>query len=165
MEIGVTPPSGTPATGVQLTTTVISPDGHQSPLTPSLAGEGKWLASFAATDQPGDYQVEVTATLDGQSLGSAKARFLVPRQDLELDRPGADPALLAQLAKLTEQVGGMSYAPEELPALIRQLADAPPEIRTEVTERKTFWDTWPFLLLFVSVVGTEWYLRKRWGLV
>ncbi len=165
IEVGVSPPGGEGANQVELAMVVIGPDGVPVPMTPNPSAEGKWLTTFTGTDQPGDYQVQVTATLNGQTFGSARARFLVPRQDLELDRPGADPALMAQMAKLTEPSGGMSYAPEELPSLIRKLADTPPEIRTEVTERRTYWDTWQFLLVFVTVVGTEWYLRKRWGLV
>ena len=37
----------------------------------------------------------------------------------------------------------------------RKLAQQQPELKTEVIERRTYWDTWPFLLLFVSVVGTD----------
>ncbi len=29
----------------------------------------------------------------------------------------------------------------------------------------TAWDAWSFYLLLVGLLGSEWYLRKRWGLV
>jgi len=29
----------------------------------------------------------------------------------------------------------------------------------------TLWDSWPTLLTFVGLLSTEWFLRKRWGLV
>jgi uncharacterized membrane protein len=165
IKVGIEPPSGKEQAAVELNVAVKTPDGTPHSLTPSPLAEHQWLTTFAITDQPGDYLVEVTARLDGATLGSARARFLVPRQDLELDRPGADPALLAQLARITEGAGGQALAPEELPSLVKKLAATPPKIKTEVTQRRTFWDTWQFLLVFVAVVTTEWFLRKRWGLV
>jgi hypothetical protein len=45
---------------------------------------------FAETQQAGDYTVVVSATRAGEELGTAKARFLVYEQDLELDNAAAD---------------------------------------------------------------------------
>ena len=44
-------------------------------------------------------------------------------------------------------------------------AEKPPELKQEVIAKVTYWDTWPFFLVFVGLIGTEWFLRKRWGLV
>jgi hypothetical protein len=107
----------------------------------------------------------VTAKNGDEVLGTAKARFLVPDQDLELDRPAAEPSLMAQLAEMTKPAGGAALAAEELPDLLKRLADKPPELKQEVIAKVTYWDTWPFLLLFVGLLGIEWFLRKRWGLV
>jgi hypothetical protein len=52
-----------------------------------------------------------------------------------------------------------------LPSLLRNLAEKPQELKEEVLDKKTYWDTWPFFLLFVGLLGVEWFLRKRWGLV
>ena len=107
----------------------------------------------------------VTAKDGGEELGTAEARFLVPDQDLELDRPAAEPRLMAQLAEMTKPAGGAALAAEELPDLLKRLADKPPELKEEVIAKVTYWDTWPFFLLFVGLLGAEWFLRKRWGLV
>jgi hypothetical protein len=72
---------------------------------------------------------------------------------------------MAQLARMTADSGGRALAPEELPQLLAELADRQPEVKQEVLQRVTYWDTWPFFLLFVALLGIEWYLRKRWGLV
>lgn len=114
---------------------------------------------------PGDYVIAVTARQGTEVIGTAEARFLVPDQDLELDRPAAEPTLMAQLAEMTKGAGGAALAPEELPDLLKRLADEPPELKEEVIARVTYWDTWPFFLLFVGLLGSEWFLRKRWGLV
>jgi len=84
---------------------------------------------------------------------------------LELDNAAADPTLLASLAEMTKAAGGQSLAPEELPDLLRRMLEKPPELEVEVQTKKTPWDTWPFFLLFVCLISTEWYLRKKWGLV
>jgi hypothetical protein len=72
---------------------------------------------------------------------------------------------MAQLAEMTAAAGGKALAPEELPTLLATLAAEPPKLHEEVVAKTTYWDTWPFFLVFVALLGTEWYLRKRWGLV
>ena len=60
---------------------------------------------FAETQQAGDYTVEVTAARAGEDLGTAKARFLVYEQDLELDNAAADPTPAGQPGQ-SERAGG-----------------------------------------------------------
>ncbi len=124
-----------------------------------------WGATFRDTAAAGDYRIVVTAREGNNVLGKAEARFLVPQQDLELDRPAAEPTLMAQLADMTKPAGGAALAAEELPGLLKRLAAQPPEVKEEVIKKVTYWDTWPFFLMFVGLLGTEWYLRKRWGMV
>lgn len=165
IEVGATPPDDDPNAVIDFEVAITMPNGSVQPLVTAATDTGRRAGTFAATDQPGDYVAVVIASIDGEELGTARARFLVPTQDLELDRPGAEPSLLASLARQTEAAGGEALAPEELPALVRKLAKEEPELKTEVIKRVTYWDKWPFLLVFVGVVGVEWFLRKRWGLV
>lgn len=165
IEVGATPPDDNPNAVIDFDVSITAPDGSLLPIITAATEAGRRAGTFATTDLPGDYVAEVKASIDGKPLGEARARFLVPTEDLELDRPGAEPSLLAGLAKQTEAVGGQALAPEELPALVRKLANEQPELKTEVIKRVTFWDKWPFLLLFVGLVSLEWFLRKRWGLV
>ncbi|HWA99382.1 MAG TPA: glutamine amidotransferase [Pirellulales bacterium] len=118
--------------------------------------------TFAETQPPGDYMIRVTGTHGDDLIGAAQARFLVFNQDLELDNPAADRALLESLAAMT---GGHSVAPEQLPSLLDELGKATDRLRVEVQSKTTLWDTWPFFGLFVGLLGVEWYLRKKWGLV
>src|SRR5262249_3986764 len=101
----------------------------------------------------------------GAPIGTAKARFLVFEQDLELDNAAADPTLLASLSAATKDVGGQALAPEELPELLKRILEKPAEMEVETLVKHTPWDTWPFFVLFVGVISVEWYLRKKWGLV
>jgi hypothetical protein len=153
-----------PIASARFEAVVQTPDGKSVAVPPAKAGDD-WGATFRETAAAGDYRLVVTARDGNTQLGKAEARFLVPQQDMELDRPAAEPALMAQLADMTKAAGGAAHAAEELPSQIKQLAAKPPEIKEEVMAKVTYWDTWPFFLLFVGLLGVEWYLRKRWGLV
>lgn len=140
-------------------------DGTTVSIRPSRRGEHS-VANFAETAMPGDYRVTVAATDDGgQLIGTAQARFTVPDRDMELDQPAAEPTLLASLANLTGDAGGQGLAPEELPDLLEQLLSRTTEFEEEIRQQQTLWDTWPVFLTLVGLLGSEWYLRKRWGMV
>ncbi len=162
--VGARSPQGEPVRGARFTAEVLLPDGSKQKI--NLVQQGEQASGdFEATTATGDYAIQVTAAQDATTLGSAKARFLVYEQDVELDNAAADPTLLASLSAMTKDAGGQSLAPEELPDLLKRMAEQPPEMEVEAQVKHTPWDTWPFFLLFVSVISVEWYLRKRWGLV
>jgi hypothetical protein len=162
--LGAEDAQGEPIDTAKFQVVVEKPDGSKADARPAKT-ESEWVASFRETAEPGDYKI-VVAGKDGEAvLGTAEARFLVPDQDLELDRPAAEPSVMAQLAEMTKLDGGAALAAEELPDLLKRLAEKPPELKEEVIAKTTYWDTWPFFLLFVGLLGTEWFLRKRWGLV
>lgn len=81
----------------------------------------------------------------------------VTAERLEL---ASDAALMSRLAEVS---GGV-----ELPlapgSVLERLVDAEPKVRRR-TEQVTLWDTWWFLLAFAAVIGAEWILRKRAGLM
>jgi uncharacterized membrane protein len=143
---------------------VEKPDGTLESAIASRRG-GASAASFAETATPGDYRITVTARNGGQSVGTATARFSVSDQDVELDQPAAEPSLLASLAGMTADAGGAAVAPEELPDLLERLKSKAQEFDEEIVETITLWDRWPPLIVFVGLLSTEWFLRKKWGLV
>jgi uncharacterized membrane protein len=162
--VGADNPQGEPVAGAQFDVSIQTPEGKSESVRTVKTGDG-WSAAYRNTAKPGDYRIIVKAKDGGTDLGNAEARFLVPNQDVELDRPAAEPTLMAQLADMTKPAGGAALAAEELPDLLRRLANKPPELKEEVTAKVTYWDTWPFFLTVVGLLGGEWYLRKRWGLV
>ncbi|MGI9427043.1 MAG: glutamine amidotransferase [Bythopirellula sp.] len=143
---------------------IAGPDGKITTLRASRRGE-KFVASFDETAEPGDYRIVVAAKEGGGLLGTAEARFTVPDRDMELDQPAAERTLLASLANITGDAGGEGLAPEKLPELLEQLQSRTAEFEEEIQQQRTLWDTWPVFLSLVGLLGTEWYLRKRWGLV
>lgn len=142
---------------------LVRPDGSRLPLRLSRAGD-KWTGAASDTQNAGDYRIEVSGLAGGASLGQASGRFVVHDQDLELDNPAARPALLAGLSKITAPAGrAVPY--EDFPKLLEELKNKPPELKIESQTKATPWDTPWFFLAVVGLLSTEWYLRKRWGLV
>ena len=156
---GIDSSSGDVAADVQFSANVKRPDGSLQTVRMVRQGEGV-RGSILDTRQAGDYVIEVEAAGGDQPTGAARARFLVFDQDLELDNPAADPALMATMAKMT---GGKKLAPEQLAGLLRQLQEESHDLEVTTEEKQTLWDKWPFFLFFVALLGTEWFLRKKWG--
>jgi hypothetical protein len=123
---------------------------------------------------PGEYTVTVTATgsdADGKPVkGEATARFLAYADvsDEQLKK-AADHDVLRRLATAG---GGKFLRLEDLPGFLRELKAEPlpvtkPKPRYLPDWRRDhsggFLPGW--LVLFVALLGTEWGLRRAWGLV
>lgn len=163
LTFGANTPDGIPITDAEFDVAVINPKGESQKVS-ALRLDNKFSADFRQSEHPGDYWVSVTArSKNGQPIGSATSRFLVDERDLELDNSAADHALLAELASLT---GGRVVAPEQHGAFLERLQKEG-LVRREETEvtRRPLWDNWPFLIVFVTLLATEWTIRKLRGLV
>jgi uncharacterized membrane protein len=155
---------GDPLKTAEFAVQVIKPDGTSETVRTSPRADAS-IGSFSATSAPGDYKIVVSARDSGETVGTASARFSVSDQDVELDQPAAEPVFLASLANITANAGGQGLAPEELPYLLEKLKSRADQFEEEIVETLTLWDRWPMMLAFVGLLSTEWFLRKRWGLV
>jgi uncharacterized membrane protein len=165
---GAASASGEPISGATLRAEWILPDGQRRPLSLHRDGDS-WAGMIDAVEQPGDYAIEVSAELEGQPIGTALGEFLVFDRDIELSNPAADHDQLARLAAMTQDAGGRLVAPEQVPGLLEQLRDQPPEMDIEIQTKWQLADTprdaWSLLLLLVGLLTAEWTLRKKWGMV
>lgn len=156
---GAQTPEGEPVTDTTFTGEVILPNGQRRPF--ALHRQTvDFTGSFLETSQPGDYTIEVKTARS--ELGTARARFLVHKTDLELDNPAADPGLLSSLASVSS---GKLLAPEQLKGALEDLGKQDLNLEVETEQKTDLWDNAWVLLLFVSLLSVEWFLRKRWGLV
>jgi hypothetical protein len=161
-DVGITTPEGTLPAGVAFEASVVSPSGQRRPVRVVRRGE-TFSGQITECVEPGDWKLVVVGTRpNAAALKECTRRFTVFRQDLELANPRANPLLMKQLAEVT--TGGVRL-PEELPAVLEEIASRPPEFETREQWSATPWDTWPMLLLLAGCLCTEWTLRKRWGLV
>lgn len=141
---------------------VYNPKGEPKQLSIQQAGPDH-TARFTEALAPGEYAAEVQATENGTSVGTpARTRFIVYEHDLELHNPAADPAFAAELAETT---GGENVKSEELGDFLRRLLkkDLQPDNARLTTI--SLWDNWFFLVLFVTIMTIEWFVRKTRGLV
>ncbi len=149
-----------------LTVELVSPNGQRSPVRLTREGED-WSGTWESLEEPGEYQMEVTAQVAGESIGQNSARFTVQDLDLELSDPAANPEQLLQMSRVTQDAGGRGMTPEELPALLQKLRQEPPEMEIDVESKwrlgDSRWDAWTFFLVFVGLLTGEWFLRKEMG--
>ncbi|HWB09392.1 MAG TPA: glutamine amidotransferase [Pirellulales bacterium] len=161
--VGAETAQGQPIADAQFEAHVVLPGGDRADVRLRRDGTNSALSgTFLDTQGVGDYTIVVEATRNREPIGSARARFLVFEQDLELSNPAADVGALESLAAMTS---GKAVAPEQLPKLLAEIKEGTKELEVETQSKDTLWDNWGFLLCFVGLLVVEWFLRKKWGLV
>lgn len=91
---------------------------------------------------------------------SQEIRFMVFSENLEETEVATDTGLLQRLC---EASGGRLLTPAELPNLLKQLRENLPEAAPK-TKLTSVWDrAWVFYVIG-ALLGSEWFLRRRWGL-
>ena len=155
-----------PAQDPDLQVTVTGPEGAKFPLETFATDEpGDYRATFTPAHE-GSYRIEAQAALAGTDLGKSDANFLValPSGENEDGRPRNE--LLRTIAAQTK---GLFTSHEELNAdhwtdfhsQMEQLAPSTIVARSRVA----LWNS-PFVFaIVVLLLGTEWWLRRTWGLV
>lgn len=162
--------TGDPIPDAAFQAKLIVPDGSTTPVDLTM-GEGRGLGTIDRDliDTAGIYTIEVAASEQNRAIGSSQAQFMVYDRDKEKSNPAGDPDQLARLANRTADWGGRLLQPEEFGDLLEQIATQTPDMKIEIPSKwqlgNTLNDALVFLLLFVGSLTTEWFLRKRWGLV
>lgn len=175
--VGIRGKAGTDLENGNYTVEVVRPDGSKSNLTVSKNG-GEIRGRFENTDKAGEYKLVVKGEgkdADGtQIVGEASARFLVYEEDQEMARLAADPRFMENLGRS----GGGTHAGDRgdrIQEFLRSLLDKPPQMDRNDFQLYPDWRNMEasatgsgflslFYLLFVLILGTEWFLRRSWGL-
>ena len=117
----------------------------------------------------GVHRIVIEAKKDGQFVGRGEREFVILDRDKEKANPAANPQQMARLAGQTAEYGGAAVQPEELAAVLDEFIANPPikkiEIPTSYRFGERMYDASFFLVAFVVLLGIEWGLRKKWGLV
>ncbi|MYH82563.1 VWA domain-containing protein [Candidatus Poribacteria bacterium] len=124
-----------------------------------LGEDGLYTARFIP-NQYGEYTVTATGTLAGESLGEQQTLFEVKASYAEFSNAELNVPLLKTLAEVS---GGKYYAMEEAAQLVNQIP-----LVESATSKITDVDIWDIPLIFgavIALLGFEWFLRKRGGLV
>jgi uncharacterized membrane protein len=151
----------TPAPDAQVQAHVIGPNGFSAmvDMQPAPSSPGVFQADFTG-DQPGSYVAEVTAQRAGQEIGSDTVAFqrldgVAENFHTEQNRP-----LLEELAS---QTGGKYWKPEDLNKLPGEIPYSAAGIT--MRETKELWDMPIIFFLVILLRFSEWFLRRKWGIV
>jgi uncharacterized membrane protein len=115
-----------------------------------------------APPAPGPYKLVATAKKGETDLGKGEDAVAVRAVGPELSDASVRPELMEQIAKYT---GGaafrlpMSGLPDDVPLL------DPPVVEVGRAKDKPLWDRWYYLVAMIGLMGTEWFLRRRFGYV
>jgi len=152
-----------PVQDASVEVTVTDSDSSQYPYTMEAAGNGQYRLDVGFLPE-GTYSYTATARRDGTTLGTDRGQFSVGALTLEYRETRANAAFMRQIA---DRSGGFSLSADRIAELPGQLA-ASGSYETEVvteTREAELWHTSLFLGAVLLLLGAEWTLRKRFGLV
>lgn len=152
---------------VEFIAELVKPDQSSVSLVIDKASS-KGLIEQGVLSDPGIYQIRLGGKHNGKALENASIEFVVFDRDKEKAIAAADPDQMAKLAAQTKKHGGRVVWPEDFGEVLHQLRDNPPEV-IEIPLKwqlgqTAFYGAW-YLVIFTALLGTEWVLRKKWGLV
>lgn len=128
------------------------------------AGNGRFTATIPQGLPKGDYSYKGTASQNGAELGSDDGRFNVGDFNIELSEPRMRSDILRALAART---GGKFYTPQTAANLLKDIYANPRFQSREITNTSDYelWNSWPLLALAIVCFGSEWFIRKRLGML
>jgi uncharacterized membrane protein len=140
---------------------IVAPDGATASveLTPLPLQEGVYTAEWSA-DKPGTYVAEIVAGRDKEEFGRDVVLFRREDGVAENFHTSQNRELLETLA---QQTGGRYYTPSSAARLPEEISYSEAGITTR--ESKDLWDMPVVFLLALLLRGSEWVLRRRWGVV
>ncbi len=147
--------------GAEVSATVTDPTGaeHQVPLAWTVEEDGEYRATFVP-EMPGPYDVEVSAIVAGEPIGSDRTRLIAGDRPAEYFGAEMNAGLLRRIA---EETGGRFYTAGDAKSLAGDARYT--ESGKTVLETVELWDMPVVLLLLLGSISAEWLLRRRWGLI
>ena len=151
-----------PVNDAELNLKIISGDFKEE-LNLTSVGGGLYEGSFSSTKN-GDYVFNGTASIDGKSLGEDKGSFNVGDVEIEMidSRMNYD-----FLNLLSTQTSGKYFDPDQYEILLKYLSELNKSSTKEklVTSEIRLWsDEW-LLIIVILLFATEWFIRKRAGML
>jgi hypothetical protein len=126
-------------------------------------GNGRYEGAVDGLGE-GEYTFNATAHIDNLSLGEDRGTFSVGGLNLEFEETRMNSTLLRQLAYRT---GGKYFTPGSLADLMPTLRSQASFIPRQVirTQELDLWNWQYMLATIVLLLGLEWFLRKRNGML
>ena len=132
---------------------------HQFDIQLHGTGPGTYEGNFRVLTG-GDYTFVGTATYQGKELGTDHGRFSVEPFRLEYVDTRMNAPLLQQLARIS----GGRFVPVSRAAMLDTALHVAPRRITE-SRQWEIWHQWYLLVAVIVLLSTEWFVRKRTGMV
>ena len=155
-----------PQDGAEIQLSVTSPSGSTFPLkthTDAIETRTDNAGNYTTqlkVEEKGTYNIRAVGKAGNIPLGEDKIDIFVHPQLIELDAPQLNEQLLKELS---EKTGGVYHSIEDaqsLPDKIDTVADS-----VFVDSERDLWAHPLILIAVVGLLGTEWFIRKRVGLI
>ncbi len=140
---------------------IAGPDGQSVtvPLQLDPLSEGVYNASWTA-EKPGSYLAEISARRGKEELG--RDLFNFRREEGVAENFGIEQNR-ELLEKLSAETGGAYYRPAQVEKLLKDITFS--EAGLTVRETRDLWSMPIVFLILLVLIGGEWLLRRRWGVV
>jgi hypothetical protein len=150
-----------PAPDAQVLAHMIAPDGGTAtvPMTAVPSAPGTFALDWTA-EKPGSYVAEVTAARGTTELGRDVVTF--SREDGVSENFHTEQNR-ELLEKLSEETGGRYWKTDELGRLPNDISYS--EAGISVRNTKELWNMPVVFLTLLALMGGEWMLRRKWGMI
>jgi uncharacterized membrane protein len=150
-----------PLSAARVQARFLSPDGSSATieLAPQPLEEGVYTGEWTA-EKPGTYVTEILAGQEQQEIGRDTIGFRREDGVAENFHTGQNRELLQ---KLSDQTGGKYYTAADASKLANEISYSEAGITSR--ETRDLWDMPILLLLAFGIRGSEWLLRRKWGVV
>ncbi|MFI5262998.1 MAG: hypothetical protein ACHQM6_00625 [Candidatus Kapaibacterium sp.] len=134
------------------------------PLTLEPLANGRYSAMLPQGLPAGDYTFSGEAKTDTKLIGSDGGRFNVGDYSIEFAEPRMRSDILRSLA---ERTGGKFYTPATAASLMKDIEAGSNFHAKKLEEKKDYEgrNMWQLLVLAVMFFSTEWFIRKRTGML
>ncbi len=122
-------------------------------------GDGKYIATLNP-GQPGDYSLTARVEYQERLVGESKTTFTVGEYSAELADTRMQQALLENIASVSR---GKYFYPDSLTNLEKALKTN--SQKTVLIKESEIWNNPTILFLIVLLLVTEWFIRKKKGMV
>jgi uncharacterized membrane protein len=156
-----------PAPDARVEAHILGPSGVSAlvEMTPVPESPGQFQATWSAP-KSGSYLTEVTAQRADPNTGTVKelGRDVLTFQRMDgIAENFHTEQNRALLERLAAQTGGQYWKPADLGKLAGSIPFS--EAGVTVRESKDLWDLPPVFLVLLTLRFSEWWLRRKWGIV
>jgi uncharacterized membrane protein len=143
---------------------IVDPEGDRTPI--DVVPEGEQYSAEFFPAKEGAYRLEVEAELSGKQLGKDSKSFVVSFPYGESDDGWPRMEWLQQIAQQSrgEFIPSTQWSEARLEKVLATLNQLAPAEIVEQRQVRLWSNLWLFSLL-LGLLSTEWWFRRRWGLI